>query len=158
MTIQQELTIGERDGWDEYLFGNVKDIAVDDSGRIFILDSKRIQIRVFDENSSYLKTIGKKGQGPGELQTPQHIFTTWQDEIMIEDHSPRQFVFYTLEGDFLRNVSFARVFIFTTGIDSGGNLIGNVQVLNRYSPELVFLHTLGYSLEGDRSTYNYFRP
>jgi hypothetical protein len=167
MTIKKELVIGKKQGRDEYLFSNIKGIAVDDTGKIFVLDSKRILIRVFDKSGNHLRTIGKKGQGPGELQTPQHIFTTHQGEIMIEDHSPRQFVFYTLDGQFLRNVSFARVFIFTTGIDSDGNLIGivqtpgpkgSVQVLKRYSPELEYLHTLGYSLEGDRSTYNYFRP
>lgn len=167
MRIKKELVIGKSSGRDEYMFGEARGVAVDDSGRIFVLDSKQTLIRVFDRNGVYLKTIGKKGQGPGELQTPQHIFTTWQEEIMVEDHSPRQFVFYSLDGEFLRNVSFARVFIFTTGIDSAGNFIGivqtgepdgNVQVLNRYSPELKYLHTVGYTIRGDRRTYNFFKP
>jgi len=167
MMIEKELVIGKSSGRDEYMFGDAKGVAVDDSGRIFVLDSKQTLIRVFDRNGAYLKTIGKKGQGPGELQTPQHIFTTWQEEIMIEDHLPRQFVFYTLDGEFLRNVSFARAFIFTTGIDSEGNFIGIVQtqetdgaiqVLNRYSPEFKYLHTLGYPIKGNRGTYNFFKP
>jgi len=167
MRIKKELVIGKSSGRDEYMFGEARGVAVDDSGRIFVLDSKQTLIRVFDRNGVYLKTIGKKGQGPGELQTPQHVFTTWQEEIMIEDHLPRQFVFYSLDGKFLRNVSFARVFIFTTGIDSAGNFIGivqtgepdgNVQVLNRYSPEFKYLHTVGYPIKGDRGTYNFFKP
>ena len=167
MKIEKELVIGESRGRDEYMFGEARGVAVDDSGRIFVLDYKRLCIRVFDKNGAYLKTLGKKGQGPGELQTPQHIFATWQNEIMIEDHAPRQFVFYTQDGEFQRNVSFARVFIFTTGIDSEGNLIGIVQtqeregavkVLNRYSPEFKYLHTLGYPIRGNRRTYNYFKP
>jgi hypothetical protein len=167
MRITKELVIGKSSGHDEYMFGEVEGVAVDDFGRIFVLDSKQTLIRVFDRNGAYLKTLGRKGQGPGELQTPQHIFTTWQEEIMIEDHSPRQFVFFSWEGEFLRNVSFARAFIFTTGIDSGGNFIGivqtaepdgNVQVLSRYSPEFDYLHTVGYPIKGDRGTYNFFKP
>jgi hypothetical protein len=167
MRIKKELVIGKSSGRDEYMFGEARGVAVDDSGRIFVLDYKQTLIRVFDRNGIYLKTIGKRGQGPGELQTPLHIFTTWQEEIMIEDHGPRQFVFYSLDGEFLRNVSFARAFIFTTGIDSTGNFIGivqtqepegAVQVLNRYSPEFKYLHTLGYPIQGDRGTYNYFKP
>ena len=167
MRIKKELVIGESSGRDEYMFGEAREVAVDDSGRIFVLDYKKTLIRVFDRNGVYLKTIGRKGQGPGELQTPLHIFTTWQKEIMIEDHAPRQFVFYSWNGEFLRNVSYARVFIFTTGIDSAGNIIGivqtgepdgNVQVLNRYSPEFEYLHTVGYTIKGNRRTYNFFKP
>lgn len=167
LKIKKELVIGESKGRDEYMFGEARGVAVDDSGRIFVLDSKKRLIRVFDRDGVFLKTIGRRGQGPGELQTPQHIFSTWQKEIMIEDHAPRQFVFYSLDGEFLRNVSFARVFIFTTGIDSAGNIIGivqtgepdgNVQVLNRYSPEFKYLHTVGYTIKGDRRTYNFFKP
>lgn len=167
MRIEKELRIGKSSGRDEYMFGDARGVAVDDFGKIFVLDSKRTLIRVFDRNGAYLKTIGRKGQGPGELQTPQHIFTTWKNEIMIEDHSPRQFVFYSWDGEFLRNVSFVRVFIFTTGIDSEGNIIGilqtqepdgAVQVLNRYSPEFKYLHTLGYPIKGKRGTYNFFKP
>jgi hypothetical protein len=167
MRITKELVIGKSSGQDEYMFGEARGVAVDDFGRIFVLDSKQTLIRVYDRDGVYLKTLGRKGQGPGELQTPQHIFSTWQKEIMIEDHAPRQFVFYSWEGEFLRNVSFAKAFIFTTGIDSAGNFIGivqtaepegNVQVLNRYSPEFNYIHTLGYSIKGNRGTYNFFKP
>lgn len=35
---------------------------------------------------------------------------------------------------------------------------GNRQVINRYDPKLNYLHTLGYPIEWDRGTYNYFKP
>ncbi|MCK4645045.1 MAG: hypothetical protein KAU46_02230 [Candidatus Aminicenantes bacterium] len=31
-------------------------------------------------------------------------------------------------------------------------------MLNRYSPEFKYLHTLGYPIRGNRRTYNFFKP
>jgi hypothetical protein len=31
-------------------------------------------------------------------------------------------------------------------------------VINRYDPKLNFLHTLGYTIEGNRAEYNFFKP
>ena len=103
------------------MFSNIRQVAVDEEGQIFVLDTKKILISVFDKNGLYKKTIARHGQGPGELQAPQRMFKTWQDEIFVEDHAARSFVYYTLDGHYSRRVSYSHVFIFTTGIDSLGN-------------------------------------
>lgn len=167
LSLTKDFRIGEAQGKEETMFGEVRGVDVDKKGRIFVFDHKRICIRVFDKDGQYEKTIGQQGQGPGELQTPQRMFITQQEEIFVEDHSARSFVYYSLDGDYLRKVSFFHVFIFTTGIDSRGNIIGivqtaepegNVQVLNRYDPEMNYIHTVGYTIKGNKKTYNYFKP
>ncbi|MFC2167275.1 6-bladed beta-propeller [Acidobacteriota bacterium] len=166
MYITEDLRIGTVKGSDEYMFGEIREIAVDDDGQIFVLDTKKTLINVYDKNGLYKKTIGRHGQGPGELQAPQRMSKTWQDEIFVEDHGARAFVYYTLDGLYSRRVTFSSVFIFTTGIDSLGNIVGvmqtpgekgNRQVINRYDPELNYMHTLGYPIEENRSEYNYFK-
>ncbi len=166
MYITEDLRIGTVKGSDEYMFGEIREMAVDDEGQIFVLDIKKTLINVYDKNGLYKKTIGRHGQGPGELQAPQRMSKTWQDEIVVEDHGARAFVYYTLDGQYSRRVTYASVFIFTSGIDSLGNIVGvvqtpgkngNRQVINRYDPELNYLHTLGYSLEWNRGEYNYFK-
>ncbi len=166
MYITEDLRIGTVKGSDEYMFGEIQEIAVDDDGQIFVLDTKKTLINVYDKNGLYKKTIGRHGQGPGELQAPQRMKKTWQDEIFVEDHGARAFVFYTLDGQYSRRVTYSSVFIFTTGIDSLGNIVGimqtpgkngNMHVINRYDPELNYLHTFGYPIEWDRSEYNYFK-
>ncbi len=166
MYITEDLRIGTVKGSDEYMFGEIREIAVDDDGQIFVLDIKKTQINVYDKNGFYKKTIGRHGQGPGELQAPQRMKKTWQDEIFVEDHGARAFVYYTLDGRYSRRVTYANIFIFTTGVDSLGNIIGtmqtpgkygNRQVINRYDPELNFLHSLGYPTEDNRGEYNYFK-
>lgn len=166
MYITEDLRIGTVKGRDEYMFGEIQEIAVDDDGQIFVLDTKKTLINVYDKNGVYKKTIGRHGQGPGELQAPQRMSKTWQDEIVVEDHGARAFVYYTLDGQYARRVTYAGVFIFTTGIDSLGNIIGvvqtpgengNRQVINRYDPKLNFLHSIGFPIEWDRGEYNYFK-
>lgn len=166
MYITEDLRIGTVKGSDEYMFGEIREMAVDDDGQIFVLDTKKTLINVYDKNGLYKKTIGRHGQGPGELQAPQRMSKTWQDEIFVEDHGARAFVFYTLDGQYSRRVTYASVFIFTSGIDAAGNIVGivqtpgengNRQVINRYDPELNYLHTLGYPLEWSRGEYNYFK-
>jgi hypothetical protein len=127
MHITEDLRIGTVKGGDEYMFGDIRQLAVDDDGQIFVLDTKKTLINVYDKNGLYKKTVGRHGQGPGELQAPQRMFKTWQDEIFVEDHASRSFIFYTLDGLYSRRVSYSHVFIFTTGIDSQGNIIGIVQ-------------------------------
>ena len=166
MYLTEDLRIGKVEGQDEYMFGEIREIAVDDDGQIFVLDIKKTLINVYDKNGRYKKTIGRHGQGPGELQAPQRMKKTWQDEIFVEDHGARSFVYYTLDGRYSRRITYSNIFIFTTGIDSLGNIIGvkqtpgkygNRQVINRYDPKLTYLHTLGYPIEGNRGEYNFFK-
>jgi hypothetical protein len=48
------------------LLGTVNTVLVDSLNNIYILDWKSIQVFVFDKSGSCIRTIGKKGYGPGE--------------------------------------------------------------------------------------------
>ena len=68
----EELSIGVESGADEYMFGRVAGIAVQDD-RLYVLDSQVPTVRVFDLNGNYLLDIGQEGQGPGEYERPNAI-------------------------------------------------------------------------------------
>ncbi|MFC1554878.1 6-bladed beta-propeller [candidate division KSB1 bacterium] len=60
--------IGELDGTDSnYSFHQPNDLAVDDEGNIYVLDSGNCRIQKFDKNGTYLSTMGRRGEGPGEI-------------------------------------------------------------------------------------------
>ena len=44
--LEEELSIGEAEEREEYIFSDIRDIAVDEESRIYILDSKESHIRV----------------------------------------------------------------------------------------------------------------
>ena len=72
-TLVPEVSIGELDGPEEYLFGSISSITVDGSGRVFVLDGQAGDIRVFDSEGTYIETVARRGEGPGELSNPSSV-------------------------------------------------------------------------------------
>ena len=126
--IKEELSIGETKGREEYMFSQIRSVAVDDDENIYVLDYKEAHIKVFDKKGSYLKTIGKKGQGPGEIRRPVSLQITPQKEVMVSDPVGRRLVYFSLGGKYLRQISTAGMRIPPDPIkmDPAGNLIGKL--------------------------------
>ena len=98
--LEEDLSIGNEDD-ENYLFYGVGDIQVDEGGNIYVLDSRNHRLQVFDKNGNYLRTIGKKGQGPGEFNVPTHL--QLDDEtgnIFVTDRS-RTIVIFEKEGKYI---------------------------------------------------------
>jgi len=74
ISIELIKTIGDINTADENLaFDNPVDMAVDDAGNIYILDSGNCRVQKFGLDGKYLATFGRKGQGPGEFSRPACI-------------------------------------------------------------------------------------
>jgi len=71
--LEEDLQIGKEDD-DNYIFERIYDVKVDRDGNIYVLDGKAGRIQKYDKKGTYLQTIGKKGQGPGEFQMPFGLF------------------------------------------------------------------------------------
>ncbi len=84
-TLVPELSIGEMDGPDEYLFGRIGSIAVDDDHNIYVFDQQAREVRIFDARGGYLRTLGGPGQGPGELQQPEAMALLPDRRIVVRD-------------------------------------------------------------------------
>lgn len=67
--IREDLRIGSAMDEGPEMFGAVTSVAVDASGRIYVLDGQAQEIRVFDRDGAYVRTIGRKGGGPGEFKS-----------------------------------------------------------------------------------------
>ena len=66
-TLVPEVSIGDLDGPEEYVFGNIGSIAVDDDRRVYVLDYQAQHVRVYDATGTYVETLGRPGEGPGEF-------------------------------------------------------------------------------------------
>ncbi len=69
----EDLVIDERGADPNYLFYQPFSVAVDASGRIYVVDLGDARVQVFDESGEYLRTLGRKGQGPGEFKAPMAV-------------------------------------------------------------------------------------
>ena len=84
-TLVPEVTIGQLDGPEEYLFGSIRSIAVADDGTIYILDIQAQHVRVFDSLGVYLETLGRRGEGPGEFAEAEAIALLPDGRLAVRD-------------------------------------------------------------------------
>ena len=83
-TLLPEVAVGELDGPEEYLFGSVRAITVDDDHNFYILDGQAGNVRVFDSSGSHVRTLGRKGEGPGEFKVPIGIAIS-DGRVLVRD-------------------------------------------------------------------------
>ncbi len=84
-------------GNDFIMSGNISNFAVDDAGRVFVVSSipGHLGVYVFDSDGSYLSTIGRYGQGPGEFEAVGAI-DILEDELILFDPRLQKFAIYSL--------------------------------------------------------------
>ena len=63
------------------LFGAIYSFDVDAWGRIFVLDDQAQEVRIFDPDGTFVRTVGKKGEGPGEFTSAVSVDLSpeWRD-------------------------------------------------------------------------------
>lgn len=84
-TLVPALSIGEVDGPQEYLFGQVASIAVDDARNVHILDGQAQEVRIFDPEGSYVETLGGPGEGPGEFAMADAVAVLPDGRVAVRD-------------------------------------------------------------------------
>jgi len=163
-SLEEELAITDDAGGDECIFSQIRGIDVDASGRIYILDWREAKVFIFDSDGTYIKTFGRQGQGPGEMNMPVTIKITSRNEIAV-GNLRQNMNFYTLEGDFVRNINTAKAGSLGMTIDSDYNLFGTLIVqdeenpryeLIKFDPEMNRLHSYGSSPLPDERNFNPF--
>jgi len=163
-SLEEELIIGEAEGREEYMFSQIRSIAVDNVGRIYVLDARESQVEVFDQNGTYIRSIGKRGQGPGEFTRPLSISITGQNDLVVDD-IPSRLALFSLEGEFKKNINTAKIGLLRIEIDSEMNMVGIAIVreeenpryeLKKFDSELNYLHSLGSSPLPSAAGFNPF--
>ena len=84
-TLVPEVSIGELDGPEEYLFGSIWSIAVDDDRGVYVFDGQAQHIRVFDSAGGYVQTLGGRGEGPGEFRSAEAIALLPDGRLLVRD-------------------------------------------------------------------------
>ena len=95
----QPLEIGRA----ELLFGSVASVCEDDAANFYVLDRLEQTIFKFSPDGRLLMKFGRKGQGPGDFQSPGQIVFTSQGELaVLEDLT--YVSFHRTDGAFLRRL------------------------------------------------------
>jgi len=167
--VEEDLSIGSPGSEEEQAFSEIAGVAVDREENIYVLDSKEAHIQVFNKAGIYLRTIGKKGQGPGEMQRPINISITPGNEILVNDRGARFLHFFALGGEHQRSISLARIQSFSRPLaDSGNNILARFGtfmpdrvsfVLAKFDPRLKQLFPVfSYDYDNSPNIYDVFPP
>lgn len=76
-------------------------VAIDDKGRIYVAESGRHRVSVFDKKGKPVLTIGKKGSGNGELYCPAGVAIAPHGEVYVSDNGNHRIVMFSPLGQFL---------------------------------------------------------
>ena len=122
LELEEDLSIGGPQAEGEHVFGRIQTFVVDDEGSIYVLDQKDSHIKAFDGSGSYLRTIGRKGQGPGELYMPMTLsLNRTAGELAVLQLS-RCISFFKPDGTFLRQQPLTDTMALRGQVDSRGNI------------------------------------
>ncbi|MGH7658678.1 MAG: 6-bladed beta-propeller, partial [Gemmatimonadales bacterium] len=83
-TLEQNLFIGgEAEGPES--FADIRGLAVDDLGRVYVLDQQMKEVRLFDSSGVFVRSMGREGEGPGEFTYPNGLMLADSGRIWVYD-------------------------------------------------------------------------
>ena len=85
----------------EQEFGRVSAVAADADDNIYVLDSFAQQIYAFDSEGTYSHSIGREGEGPGEMSNAFEIGVGPDNRIWVPDLRPPRISLFERDGTFL---------------------------------------------------------
>jgi hypothetical protein len=121
LSLEEEFSLGGQGDANEGTFSEVRDIAVDEADKIYVLDYKESQVKVFGPDGKYLMSIGKKGEGPGEMDRPRALSLN-SNELMVLGLN-RRLSFFSLDGEPRRSLSTKEIWALYAEMDSQGKIV-----------------------------------
>jgi hypothetical protein len=126
--LEEDLSIGNEDD-ENYLFYRSRDIQVDTDGNIYVLENGNRRLQVFDKDGKYLRTIGKRGQGPGEFNAPTCLqLDDKTGNIFVTDNTRRKIIIFEKEGKYIDKDIHLVEILSDFCLDSDGYILGKFKV------------------------------
>lgn len=99
LNLEEDLVLGDTLAEEAFFYFRTTG-RVDREGNLFIWDPHSYRIQVFDRNGEFLRTIGRQGEGPGEISsgTGVRLFVNEEGHLFLFDRSRLQI--FDEEGSF----------------------------------------------------------
>ena len=104
LVFTEDLSIGVREGDENYMFGNQVYVNTDKDGNFYVTDWERRTIRKYDRQGKHLLNIGRPGQGPGEFQNIWRPEFDSKGNLYVSDYVVHKIIFFDGTGRFLRQI------------------------------------------------------
>lgn len=133
--LEEDLSIGNEEDENDTFYRFVR-LEVDSEGNIFALDAGNGRIQKFDKDGKYLQTIGRQGQGPGELNRPTKIVLDKSSNIYVVDG--RKIHIFDASGKFQNSIS-SNLIINELAVTSQRNFLALIYVMSKEEGKPIML-------------------
>lgn len=105
--------VGVLEGADWEMFANVKSVAFDARGNLYVVDGAKVvfegdmRVLVFDASGNFVREFGSMGEGPGEFKMPTRVAVMRDGTTVVEDLGHGAYQLFDANGEFLRRVPMA---------------------------------------------------
>lgn len=112
-------------------FSEVRAFAVDRLGGVYILDAQAQVVHQFGPTGKHLRTIGRKGAGPGEFSEANGIVLDARDRPWVYDHANQRITEFDTAGQLvavhpLRIRSYG--YLWDGGMDREGRVLDDIYI------------------------------
>ena len=97
-------SIGAEDGEDWELLSRVSGVSFDARDNLYVLDGGNQRVLVFNPAGKFIRKIGKKGAGPGELISPVGLALTKDGYVAVTDLGRPGVSLFKTDGSFVKNI------------------------------------------------------
>jgi hypothetical protein len=123
LSLKEDFAIGGEDAQGEYAIAHPYALAVDGEGSIYVYELLEARIKAFDRAGRFLRSIGRKGQGPGDIGFALNIYIVRAaNELAVPDIGNRRFSSFSLKGKFLNSVPIHESGFASGAVDSKGGI------------------------------------
>jgi hypothetical protein len=97
-------SVGREEGQSWEMLNGAQQVLFDPQDNLYVLDRGNQRVLVFDRAGAFVRQIGKKGDGPGELQLPMGMALTAGGTLAVLDLGHRNLSLFGRDGRYLRSV------------------------------------------------------
>jgi hypothetical protein len=104
-TLHVELEMGREMGDSTDTFSAIVAAAIDDEGRILVLDQVECALKMLDPAGEYIRHVARSGSGPGEFGFPWNMCVFPDGRLMVMDLMKQGFVVFDDSLEFVEELS-----------------------------------------------------
>ena len=138
LLMEELLSIGIEEGDDDYILARPSVVLTDVNENIYISDFGDECIKVYDSTGTFLRRIGRPGQGPGELIRPGYMAITKDGLLCINGR--RKVSIFTVAGEFVHNFNINEIHPLDMEVDLYGKSL--------FFTRLILLY-MQFNIDGD---------
>ena len=144
ISFTEDLTIGVKEGDENFMFGDRLEFNVDDEGNIYAVDWDRKRIQKYGSEGTYILTIGRDGQGPGEFINPWKPYFDQEGNLYVRDIANHKIAFFYPEGKFIKEIKLPQK-VGDIQINSVGHYVSMIREIQEdiNSKKTTYFHSYG---------------